>query len=512
MRRREFLSASATWLAGVSATGLSGCAGPALLRHGSPDDDALARLDAIGQAALVARGDVHPGELIEAAMRRIAALDPTLNAVVTRSFDRALGRVVNDRPAGPLAGVPYLLKDLTDWEGVRCTRGSRLFLNRIAPASPELVTRSEAAGLVVLGKTNTPEFGLLPSTEPLALGACRNPWDPTRSTGGSSGGAAAAVAAGLVPLAEASDGGGSIRIPAACCGVFGLKPSRGRGVNAGDGPGAYDIVVHHCVSRSVRDSALLLSLTERTGPDAPLPPVGFVREPAKRRLRIAVSTKSALGSEPDPEVRAACEEVARLCAELGHELVEQSPVYDGPAFLEHFLTLWAHGPSQLVADLEARGVAPEAVLEPWTLGLAAEYRAKPLGTLAQAIAFFDSLVPRIDAFFEDFDVWLTPVLASPPPALGELAPEVAFATLRERCVQYVGYTPLHNVAGTPAMSVPLGRSAAGLPIGLQLAARRGAEATLLALAYELEAAAPWADRWPPYAAVAGRSARALIRA
>jgi amidase len=204
MRRRELLAASETCPAG---------------------DDTLARLDGVGQAALVAQGKVGPAELVEAAIRRIEALDPALNAVVTRSFDRALRRLDRNRVTGPLAGVPYLLKDLTDWEGVRCTFGSRLFLNRIADASPELVTRSEGAGLVVLGKTNTPELGLLPSTEPLALGACRNPWDPTRSTGGSSGGAAAAVAAGLVPIAEASDGGGSIRIPAACCGVFGLSPS-----------------------------------------------------------------------------------------------------------------------------------------------------------------------------------------------------------------------------------------------------------------------------------------------
>lgn len=504
MRRREFLAAGATGLAAISGVGAgaSGCA-PSLLRHGPPGDDALARLDAVGQAALVARGEVRPGELIEAAMRRIAALDPTLNAVVTRSFDRALGRVVNEPMTGPLAGVPYLLKDLTDWEGVRCTRGSRLFLNRISAASPELVIRSEAAGLVVLGKTNTPEFGLLPSTESLALGACRNPWDPTRSTGGSSGGAAAAVAAGLVPIAEASDGGGSIRIPAACCGVFGLKPSRGRGVDAGGGAGAYDISVHHCVSRSVRDSALLLSLTERTGPKAPLRSVGFVQEPTKRRLRIAVSTRSALGAEPEPEVKAACASAARLCEDLGHELVERAPAYDGEALTEHFLTVWAQGPAALVADLEARGVAPDAVLEPWTLGLAADFRSKPLGSLAQAVAFFDAVGPPLDRFFSDIDVWLTPVLAGPPPALGELAPEVPFATLRERCTRYVGYTPLHNVAGTPAMSVPLGQSSAGLPIGVQFAAARGAEATLLALAYELEAAAPWADRWPPHAAVTG---------
>jgi amidase len=386
---------------------------------------------------------------------------------------------------------------------VRCTQGSRLFLERVAERSLPLVTASESAGLVVLGKTNTSEFGLLPSTESLALGACRNPWDPARSTGGSSGGAAAAVAAGIVPLAEASDGGGSIRIPASCCGVFGLKPSRGRIADGGDPSDDGDIDVHHCVSRSVRDSALLLALSERTDGAAGLPAVGFVREPAKRRLRIALSTRNQLGDEPDPDVKAAAEAAARLCASLGHELREAAPVVAGDPFVEHFLTLWAHGPAQLVEALGRQGVDAERVLEPWTLGLAADYRAKPLGSLQAALAFFAEVERTLDAFFADVDVWLTPVLASAPPPLGDLAPELPFATLRERCIRYVGYTPVHNVAGTPAMSVPLGASAAGLPIGVQFAARRGDEATLLALAYELERAQPWAGRWPGIAAAKG---------
>jgi len=498
MDRREFLKASlggAAWAA--FGTGLAGCAGdprPAAPRPRAGDP--LGGLDAVAQAELVARGELAPAEAVQAALRRVAALDPVLNAVVTKSFDRALARVAEGGVSGPLAGVPYLLKDLTDWAGVRCTLGSRLFLDNVSESSPPLVRASEAAGLVVLGKTNTPEFGLLPSTEPLALGACRNPWDPSRSTGGSSGGAAAAVAAGIVPLAEASDGGGSIRVPASCCGVFGLKPSRGRLLDGGDAPGAWDIAVHHCVSRSVRDSALLLSLTERAAGQGELPPVGFVREPAQRRLRIALATRSPRGEEPDPDVKAAAEAAARLCESLGHELVEAAPAVAGEAFVEHFLTLWAHGPAQLVESLALRRIDPEAVLEPWTLGLAAEYRAKPLGSLPAALAFFAEAERVVDAFFADVDVSLTPVLASAPPRLGELAPDVPFATLRERCIRWVAYTPLHNVAGTPAMSVPLGQSADGLPIGVQFAARRGAEATLLALAYELEAAAPWSGRRP----------------
>ena len=498
MDRRHFLKASlaaAAWAAG-------GCVDPGLRRpRPAADDDPLARLDGIAQAELVARGELTAAELIQAAMRRSAALDPALNAIVTKSFDRALARAASGPPAGPFAGVPYLLKDLTDYAGVRCTHGSRLFAQRISEYTPPFVRRSEEAGLVVLGKTNTPEFGLLPSTESLALGACCNPWDAARSTGGSSGGAAAAVAAGIVPLAEASDGGGSIRIPASCCGVFGLKPSRGRMLADRGAESAGDIDVHHCVSRSVRDSALLLSLTERSDAEAPFPALGYVSGPTTRRLRIGLSTRNYFGEEPDPEIRAATEAAGRLCAELGHSVLEAAPEISGEAFAEHFLTLWAAGPASLLEELNSTGSdAGLALLEPWTLGLAEEFSRKPLGSLQAALESFAGVERTLDAFFASVDVWLTPVLARPPPLLGELAPDVPFATLRERCIRYVSYTPIHNVAGTPAMSVPLAWSPAGLPIGSQFAARRGDEATLLGLAYELEAARPWAGRWPRLAA------------
>ncbi len=503
MDRRRFLKtalAAAAWAA-LPGGGLTGCADPVPRRpRASAHDDPLARLDGIAQAELVARGELSAAELIQAALRRSTAQGPRLNAIVTASFDRALARASGAPPSGPFAGVPYLLKDLMDWEGVRCTRGSRLFAHQISRRSSPLVLRSEQAGLIVLGKTNTSEFGLLPSTESLALGACRNPWNEAHSAGGSSGGAAAAVAAGSVALAQGGDGGGSIRIPASCCGVFGLKPSRGR--IEGDGEGS-EISVNHCLSRSVRDSALLLSLTERNDAAAPHVPVGNVREPSAQRLRIALSTRNFFGEEPDPEVKAATEAAAQLCVELGHELVEAAPQLSGAEFADHFLTLWAHGPAQLVEELEAdlgtRGDV--ALLEPWTLGLAHEFQRKPLGSLPAALAYFGEVERSLDAFFAGVDVWLTPVLAGLPPLLGELAPEVPFETLRERCVRYVSYTPVHNVAGTPAMSVPLAWSASGLPIGTQFAARRGGEATLLTLAYELEAARPWRDRWPAIAAL-----------
>jgi amidase len=255
--------------------------------------------------------------------------------------------------------------------------------------------------------------------------------------------------------------------------------------------------VHHCVSRSVRDSALLFSLTERNDAEAPLPPLGFVAGPASRRLRIAFSTQTQLGDAPDADVAAATQAAAQLCAELGHEVVEAAPGVDGEAFVEHFLTQWASGPAQLVEQLRTAGrEADVALLEPWTLGLAEEFARKPLGSLSAALEYSAGVEREVDAFFTRYDAWLTPVLASAAPPLGQLAPDVPYDTLRERCIRYVGYTPIHNVAGTPAMSVPLAWNAAGLPIGAQWAARRGGEATLFALAYELEVARPWAARRP----------------
>jgi amidase len=496
MDRRQFLKgslAAAAWAA-------AGCVDPGLRRpRASSGAEPLAGLDGLAQAELVRKGEATPAELIQAALRRGAALDPDLNAIVTESFDRALARAAAGVPDGPFRGVPYLLKDLTDWEGVRCTQGSRLLLGNVSRSTPPFVERSEATGLVVIGKTNTPEFGLLPSTEGLALGAAHNPWSLAHSTGGSSGGAAAAVAAGIVPLAEASDGGGSIRIPASCCGVFGLKPSRARMI-ADESGNLLD--AHHCVSRSVRDSARLFWQTERRDPAAPFPPVGLVTGPSARRLTLAVSTRSYLGEQPDPEVKAAAEAAAKLCADLGHRVVEGAPALSGEEFAEHFLTLWAHGPAQIVEQLRSQpgGAQSVALLEPWTLGLAEEYVHKPLGSLEAALRYFAGVERLLDDFFAGVHVWLTPVLASPPPPLGELAPDVPFATLRERCIRYVSYTPVHNAAGTPAMSVPLAWSAAGLPIGTQFAARQGEEATLFALAYELEEARPWRDRWPAAAA------------
>ncbi len=460
--------------------------------------DPFAELDATAQAELLRRGEVGALELVDAAIRRIEMLDGPINAVTTRLFEQAREQARAPLMDGPFTGVPYLIKDLNDLAGTPNSRGSRLFAGQVSNVSEPYVERTLATGVVVLGKSNTPEFGLLATTEPLALGVCRNPWDLDYTPGGSSGGAAAAVAAGMVPFAHATDGGGSIRIPAACCGLFGLKPSRGR-----LGPhevGEIDISVQHCVSHSVRDSARLFAATEYRGDDALLPPVGPVMGPSERRLRIALHTGNLFGEAPHPDVEVALQNAARLCAELGHQVEHASPNIDGPAFVHHFITAWASFPGQPLAAAEAAGLDPATVLEPWTLELAAEFARRGPDALAAAKHNFEAMERVFAAFFRRYDVLLTPVLKAPPVRIGEQAPTLDYDELYQRVTDWVSYTPLHNAAGTPAMSVPLAMGRGGLPIGVQFAAAHGAERTLFELAYELEAAFPWASRRPHVAA------------
>ncbi|MGX1199348.1 amidase [Parvibaculum sp. MBR-TMA-1.3b-4.2] len=458
--------------------------------------DELAKLDATAQAELVAKGEASPLELVEAAIARIEKVNPQVNAVVTTFYDKAREEAKAGPAKGPFTGVPNLVKDLDNLKGTKATSGCRLLAENISPETDPVIAGFEAAGFVMLGKSNTPEFGLLGTTESVLLGPCNNPWNLEHSPGGSSGGAAAAVASGMVPLAHATDGGGSIRIPASCCGVFGLKPSRGR-IELGERQLPGDIGFQHCVSRSVRDSATALAVSEKQGANAVLPPVGRVEGPGKKRLKIAFSTADYTAREPDADVKAATESVAKLCEELGHEIVPATSEVNGEAFKDAFLAAWASGPSQLLALVKQMGLDPEAVLEPWTIGLANLFDSKPADTLEKALAEFAIVTAETASFMADYDVWLTPMLSAAPPKTGEQGPSVPFDTLYERVFNYVTYTPVHNVAGTPAMSVPLSWNEAGLPIGAQFAAPLGQERVLLELAYELEQARPWADKYPP---------------
>jgi amidase len=458
--------------------------------------------DATALAASIRRGELTAAEAVETAIRRAEALQGTLNIIVNSDFDRALAKARAGTPSGPFGGVPFLVKDLVDYKGLPTRSGSQS--GRYArPATIQAPNCDgfDRAGLVTLGKSATPEFGYLPTTEPVATGLTRNPWDLTRSSGGSSGGSSVAVAAGIVPVAHATDGGGSIRIPASNCGLFGLKPSRGRIADFEGKAGITDIGVEHVVSRTVRDSAALFALTEDMAPRASFPPVGLVAAPNKRRLRIGVLLENGPGHSPTPEVVAANDHAAKLVQSLGHHVDVTHLPYDGLQFIQDFLVLWAGGAAQTADRIaHAIGRAPdERELEPFSLGLVESARKAGPQALGPVIQRLSANTLAYDTWFpaHQFDVVLSPVLSSGPPLLGEVGPLVPFDALVERLIEYVGYTPIHNVAGAPAMSVPLYWTEAGLPIGTMFSARAGNERVLFELAYELEAANPWAQRIPP---------------
>jgi amidase len=472
--------------------------------------DQFFHLDATAQAGLVKTGAVSPTELLEAAIARIEALNGSVNAVTIKCYEQArkqaqAASLPHAPTDAPFAGVPFLIKDLAAMKNFPVTYGSRLFAQNIAWHNEAIVARALKAGFIIAGKTNTAEFGLLPTTEPVLFGPTRNPWNLDHSAGGSSGGAAAAVASGMVPVAQGGDGGGSIRIPASCCGIFGLKPSRGRTVRLMRKT-AGDLAVNLCLSRSVRDSAQFLKATEITGRKATFAPLGFVSGPSKRRLRIAYSTRNMLGNEAEPEVKAALDDVAALCARLGHTVEEADLPVDGEAAVRHFVACWSASPAKLLRYLWL--IQPRTwfygqykdVMEPWTLKLAEWYNSeeqKHAGLIARAVNFFQAVKRNSDDFFSRYDVHLTPVLRRLPVHIGEFAPNIPYDDLLAACVDHITYTPLHNALGTPAMSVPLSWSTSGLPIGSQFAAQAGDERTLLELAYELEEARPWASKWPP---------------
>jgi amidase len=476
----------------------------------SPRDSNATRQDAwtpdgVEIAERIRRKDVSALEVAEQAVRAAEALDGSLGVLVTADFERALDKARRldagqADASAPFAGVPFLVKDLTDYAGLPTRSGSRAMLGLPPAQSQDSYTDAlDHAGLVVLGKSATPEYGFLPTTEPVAFAPTRNPWNLEHSSGGSSGGAAAATAAGIVPFAHATDGGGSIRIPAACCGLFGLKPSRGRMI-PGRGPRrAIDLVVDHCVSRSVRDSAVLLAATENRAAGAPLPAVGLVASPGAKRLRVGLITETMFGVQPDPEVRTAAENAGKLMESLGHMVEPARWPTDGGVFAMDFLALWASGAAELV-DVVAQAIGhqpDETLLEPFTLAMAELVHQMPAGGFEQSIARLNADAQTYDRWLQDYDVIISPVLGKPPAPLGWVAPTVSIPELSERLNAYVGYTTLHNVAGAPSMSVPLHWTADGLPVGVQFAGRVGTERMLLELAFELEAAQPWAWRKPP---------------
>jgi amidase len=472
--------------------------------------DELATLDATAQAELVRRRALTPRELVDAAIARIERVNPRLNAVITPLFDDARAAAAGPLPDGPFTGVPFLLKDLiATYAGARMTAGAAVLRDYVPQYDSELVRRYKRAGLVIVGKTNTPEFGIPPTTEPVAYGATRNPWDPSRSPGGSSGGSGAAVAARMVAMAHGNDGGGSIRIPASCCGLFGLKPTRGRtplGPDHGDVMNG--LVCEHAITRSVRDSAALLDAT--AGPDigdpywAPPSARPFLQEVGADpgRLRIGFSTRAATGVPVHPECERAVHDTAALCAELGHTVEEAAPTFDDVTLTRAFITLYAASAAKNVAALEREGLKPtREQFEPVTWALNEMGTQVSAGMYLLALQDLQRVARDVARFFTTYDLWLTPVLAAPPLLLGALDadwqdPLKGFFRAGEFCP----FTPICNATGQPAMSVPLHWSADGLPIGSHFVGRFGDEATLFRLAAQLEAARPWAARRAPISA------------
>ncbi|MYY02951.1 MULTISPECIES: amidase [unclassified Streptomyces] len=460
----------------------------------------MSRRDAVATAGAVRSGATDAATVAEQAIARIEKDNPRLGAVVHTRFDAARAEVAAGLPDGPLHGVPVLVKDLgTDVAGLPATSGSRLFATATARHDSELVARYRRAGAVVLGTTNTPEFGLNASTEPALFGPTRNPWDTERSPGGSSGGSAAAVAAGMVPVAHASDGGGSIRIPAAACGLFGLKPSRGR-VSPAPRPTTLSglVSVHHALTTTVRDSALLLDVVAGPLPGdayatpAPAAPFSELARRDPGRLRIGLLTALPEGPEVHPECARAARAAALLCQHLGHDVTETTARYrPGDVAATSAVLMGA----DLVAQIESRLTAlgrplADDDIEPFTRVVYDTYRALAAADVSRALRRAQEIGWETGAAFGHFDVLLSPTLARPTPLLGTLDTAVPETIYRHASVSSA-FTSVYNVTGMPAMSVPFGRDSRGLPLGVQFGAPLGAEGTLLALAAQLEAEAPW---------------------
>ena len=481
------------------------------------------RHDATGLAAAVAAGDVSAAELLTLARERAAAVNPRINAIV-----RDVQAEPSDVPSGPFRGVPFLVKDLEqDLAGVPGSSGSRALASHAAAEHSTVVRRWLDAGLVIFGKTNTPEFGAKGITEPELFGPARNPWNTDHTPGGSSGGSAAAVAAGIVPCAGASDGGGSIRIPAACCGLVGLKAGRGL-VPTGPAVGErmHGAATHGVVSRTVRDTAGMLDVLaggEPTGPYSPeVPGSSFASAVGEDpgRLRIGVRVPSAITPDPHPEARAAVDAAIRELTALGHEVTElaQAP-FDDHALAKEFLLTWFVSIAASVDETKRLTGAGDDAFERDTRIMAALGRATSGVDYVQAVAARHDHARRLTTYFDAHDLLLTPTLATPPPAIGEFdlpvtlqrASDVLLRTRTARLLRHtpivddmveknlgwVPYTQLANITGRPAISLPLHQTAAGLPLGVQFVAPLGGEALLLRLAAQLEQAAPWSDRVAP---------------
>jgi amidase len=466
-----------------------------------------ANYDGLGLAALIAKKKISASEALEAAIGLAEKHNPALNAIVYKFYDQARARAKGRLPKGPFAGVPFLLKDiLGGMVGVPTRQGSAYMPAFPAMYDATLTQRFLKAGVVPLGKTNVPEFGLLPITEPTLYGPARNPWNPEHTPGGSSGGSAAAVAAGIVPIAHANDGGGSIRIPASSCGLVGLKPTRARnplGPDLGDVMGG--LIAEHIVSRSVRDTAVMLDATHGAEPGdpyaVPAPLYAYADEIKRKpkKLRIGYATTNLAGQKVHADCIAAVRAVAQTCEDLGHIVEEASPHIEMAVLSEAFMAVWASGLAQqvdMIAMLTGTKPSPKT-LQGLTLGLYEAGRKITAATFLNAMTAFQAMARSVAKWHQTYDLWLTPTLGAPPLKIGTVDTnlrdsQAAFAPI----IDYVPFTAIQNASGQPAINLPLHWNKAGLPIGVQFVGRYGDEATLLRIAAQLEKAMPWNMKRP----------------
>lgn len=487
-----------------------------------------ASFDALALADLLRRREITSLELVEEAIGRVERVQGRLNAFVSTLFDRAREEAKRPLAEGPFAGVPIVVKDLVQTiEGAPFQRGCRMFRDAVATQDSELIRRYRKAGLIFIAKTNTPEFGLTPFTEPLLHGPARNPWNTDHITGGSSGGSAAAVAAGVVPMGHGGDGGGSIRIPASCCGMFGMKPTRARTPGSVDASeGWMGLAIDHAITRTVRDSAALLDASRgyMAGDPYDAPPVErpyleeVSRDPGK--LRVALCKRPLLPSDPHPDVLAAADDAARLLSSLGHRVEEATPPIDADAAARDLLTLVAVSMAMDVAGAETEVGHPAGkddleLTSRVTVMLGHRFSGMDVERARRNV---QALGRTMAKFFERYDVLLTPTLGLPPPKVGSLQPQGIERMLQEFVVDkglnsvlripglvekiagkiygFIPWTSLANVTGLPSMSVPLYWNAAGLPVGTMFTGRFGDEATLYRLAGQLERERPWRSKRP----------------
>lgn len=486
--------------------------------------------DALSLAALVKKGETTPLELTEAAIQRIEKINPQLNAVIYKMYDEARRVAKSDLPDGPFKGVPFLLKDLiTTYAGTPHARGTKGLkkADYMSPEDNELMRRFRATGLVTLGKTNTPEFGLQGVTEPEAFGPTLNPWDITLTPGGSSGGTAAAVASGMVPFGSGGDGGGSIRMPASCCGLFGLKPSRGRAPMAPNGVMWHGAVVEHVLTRSVRDSAAMLDAIHGDAPGMPYtikpPERPYLQEVSTdpEVLKIAFTKQSPFGNPLHPECMVAVEKTAKILEGLGHHLEEAKPDYDALELAKSFTVMYlseaAHEVAELEKPLGRKATRHDVEAITWVSHLLG--KAHSALELVQALDVWNKVARIIGRFHEKYDLFLSPTIAVLPPEKGSLQPSAGERRLvniintlnagkllkgsgiveemAKKNFSAMPFTQVANVTGQPAMSVPMHWTEKGIPVGVHFTAANGDEALLFRVAGQLERAAPWFENIPP---------------